>query len=828
MGCFGGDREKGKALPEQSAKWAFITLSDFKCTSNWTPLAYLWLWIMALVGVAVYAVDTFTAINLLVFNRWSSQIKPAIDFEISKWIFAGCILLSWALAFYEWFRAIRVMKRGGVAEGYMDPLAATLYSMKPPQGWRRFLVFSELTKSKKGVDYVAFFVYFAFNGAVRVILAEGPRQFVNGMTLYAVMQADVIPGANAEHSAFSQFWINLKELAEKDEKQAVILFSMLFTLIIWVISALSLLVAIVLYVVFLWHYIPQQDGRLAVYCKRKIDKRLEKIVEHKVKAAMEEEERKTAKEERKADLRRQKTGELPPPRPVVARQPTLPQIPGGTPDPSKGKEDEKMAGAFGLARQDTSTTVSTLPRYESRPPTRSGSDRAQRQPTLPDSSLDFATRPGMPDRTDTQASAWSSAPSYESDAPLLSNAGYAGGRSSPAPPMPPPPAFSRQASEASLGRPMPARQGSHPTVRNQTPVGRMNTFGSQQQQRPFSPMSNAGRSHSRPPPEPRGPPMRSNTGFSFDDQAQPAFNPRAGPTRPYNAPMGPPPRANTADSFRSAPPATRQDSQASMAPSFSRPMYGSLHSHQSSFSRPTPPPAQPQTIPQGQPTNFTDRPFSPAMNDASNFGPPGAESYEMTPQPTYAAFRTASPAPSISPSENPGGYIAFNPQHSEAPTPMQLQPGPRRNLTVASHPPSEDGSYFPTTATAPALDIPQRSATAPHTLSANDNSTPFASRAGDNRLTTGYNDILDDYGHDGGSSAPMSSPSPVLEPSHHPPHFATMQDEYPPQSSQSAVRRPELLVDVAPRAHTAGPVGLPGQQYQQWQGFPGGRYGYEP
>ncbi|KAI6882835.1 hypothetical protein KC334_g16304, partial [Hortaea werneckii] len=91
MGCFGGDREKGKALPEQSAKWAFITLSDFKCTSNWTPLAYLWLWIMALVGVAVYAVDTFTAINLLVFNRWSSQIKPAIDFEISKWIFAGCI-----------------------------------------------------------------------------------------------------------------------------------------------------------------------------------------------------------------------------------------------------------------------------------------------------------------------------------------------------------------------------------------------------------------------------------------------------------------------------------------------------------------------------------------------------------------------------------------------------------------------------------------------------------------------------------------------------------------------------------------------------------------
>ncbi|KAI7098031.1 hypothetical protein KC352_g38463 [Hortaea werneckii] len=216
------------------------------------------------------------------------------------------------------------------------------------------------------------------------------------------------------------------------------------------------------------------------------------------------------------------------------------------------------------------------------------------------------------------------------------------------------------------------------------------------------------------------------------------------------------------------------------------------------------------------------------MNDPSNFGPPGAESYEMTPQPTYAAFRTASPAPSISPSEKPGGYIAFNPQLSEAPPPMQLQPGPRRNLTVASHHPGEDGSYFPTTA--PALDIPQRSATAPHTLSANDDSmAPFASRAGDNRLTTGYNDILDDYVHDGVSSAPMTSPSPVLEASHTPSHFATMQDEYRPQSSQSAVRRPELPVDVAPRAHTAGPVGLSDQQRQweyqqrQWQGYEGGR-----
>ncbi|KAK4905833.1 Potassium transporter [Elasticomyces elasticus] len=138
-----------------------ITLNDFRSTSASTPLAYMWLWFMTIVAVAVYALDTFTAVNLLVFDNWSGQVKPEVHFKYSKWIFAVCICLSWAMCFYEWFRAICVIKRGGVAQSYMDPVAVTLQSMRP-QGWRRFLVFTELTKSKKGADYIAFFVYFAF------------------------------------------------------------------------------------------------------------------------------------------------------------------------------------------------------------------------------------------------------------------------------------------------------------------------------------------------------------------------------------------------------------------------------------------------------------------------------------------------------------------------------------------------------------------------------------------------------------------------------------------------------------------------------------------
>lgn len=115
--------------------------------------------------MAVYTADTFTAVNLLAYDKWSSKIEPAIPLTYSRWIFGVCIIISWALCAYEWFVAIRVIRRESVAESYMAPLAVTLQSMRP-QGWKRFLVFGELTKSKKGTDYIALFVYFQFKGKI--------------------------------------------------------------------------------------------------------------------------------------------------------------------------------------------------------------------------------------------------------------------------------------------------------------------------------------------------------------------------------------------------------------------------------------------------------------------------------------------------------------------------------------------------------------------------------------------------------------------------------------------------------------------------------------
>jgi len=597
MGCF-GDREKG--VPDQTQKWDYITLSDFRANSTSTYLAYGWLWFMAMVSVAVYGLDTSTAVNLLVYNKWNSAVQPALPLKYSRWLFAACIMLSWVLCFYEWQRAYRVIKRGGVADSYMDPLAVTLQSMRS-KGFHRFLVFKDLTKSKKGADYVALFTYFSFQGAVRVICAEGPRQVVNGMTLYAVLQADLIPNSNEAHTGIVQFFLNIQALANSSTTQMVVYVSMLFTLVIWVFSALSLITAAVLYVLFLWHYVPSKDGSLSRYCRRKVDKRLERIVEHKVKAAIEEEEREAQKAERKAERKaeqqRQKNGELAPPKAAyISRKPTLPVLDADDDDPGKD-------GPPPLTRQGTSTTVDTLPLYSGPPSQR---NQSLRQPG----------RPFMPPRNDTVTSSHSNS-TYDSDAPLLANAGYAGDDNLPF--AVPAPAIRHQNSQA-FSRRAPPGATTGPTS-----------------QRSFSPQTRTGTPGS----------MRSMNGSQYG---------------PGNAPQGvrgPPPAGTFPPCGRDQGPPRTQSHNGPGDPlsnTYPRPLNGpgSLDRSQSSYSRPIPGRQLSQTSIQ--------RPFTPS----SGHSPPAsiAESYEMQPQPAHQFFPLTQthPLPPQTQSTQPGGkYVAFKP-----------------------------------------------------------------------------------------------------------------------------------------------------------------------
>lgn len=281
---------------------------------------------------------------------------------------------------------------------------------------------------------------------LRIVFAEGPRQVINALTLYSVLQAKLIPtGDHAPDdgaSPVAQFFINIRILADSSTQQATILFGMLYVLIVWVFTALGLILAGVFYITFLWHHIPSADGSLSKFCQRKIEKRLGQIVRARVEKAI-------AKEhiERVKKIATGGAGAsvgMPSQQMDVKREPTIPVL-----DPNA---DIKPSAPSAPSRQ-TTDSIDARPAspFGFRPASPFAERPASPRPSFAKSALSSepslpglygsGSRPGAPSRNATQTSINSDA-SFSSNAPLLGGAAEMGRtagnrRSPPSGPMPP-------------------------------------------------------------------------------------------------------------------------------------------------------------------------------------------------------------------------------------------------------------------------------------------------------------------------------------------------------------------------------------------------------
>lgn len=643
-------------------------MNDFKGGNIFTYIAYGYLYISLFISIAVYAVDTFTAVQLLAFNTWSSEIQPAISFDVTKWIFSVCIILSFVNLGYEHLRAQMIIRRGSVAESFLDNLAVRLQSIRifgSGKGWRRFLVFAELTKSKKGAEYIALFTYFSFQAWIRIIFCSGPRQVVNAVTLYSVYTAKLqVEGDNFE-SSFESLFAKIKALAEQDYRQALILSGMLFTLVIWVFSALSFILAIMFFVFFLWGWIPREDGGLSGYCERKISKRLMKIVSAKVDAAIADQERQRKKAELKAA---KKTGVLP----AEERQATLPTF--------LGEGDDKLPSMPALKRVDSEQTLAG---YGSRPGTPKdgfelnkmrpmpgrtettsttnsrapliglGADMGQASPSLPSpmygptrngtmtsmSSMRSPMGPPPPlTRVGTGGSNYSGSTLHRTQ---TSNSSLGGYKVSPEGEYPPMPQAMRSPTGSSMGYGMPPRPS--PTPLSRMPTNNSSFGGSEY------PMPQAMRSPAPNSTGPYGMPPRSTPALDgpYDRSASPA------PSRPM------PPRSEYDDNA-SILDAYASNGRASPAPSqMSRPM-GSPYG---------PGPGQGQgaypgrPAPGGYPNRSQTGPMPPR-------GPPGQPQRNMTAPMPQARYGSPAPMAQEQRYQSPApqqGYQNSQPQMYQSP-----------------------------------------------------------------------------------------------------------------------------------------------------------------
>ncbi|KAI5790370.1 hypothetical protein FPQ18DRAFT_34436 [Pyronema domesticum] len=536
MGCCGGSRKPEIVIAEH--KFAYVNLADFKSKSWINYSAYFWIYMGTLISIACYAADIYTAVILLAFNRWTNDTlekTSLIDFDVAKIIFSVCIFFSFILLAIDWFFAVKIIKSDGVAEAYMNVIALRYNCIwggkgTGDSGWKRFLVFSRLTSQRGMVDYIALFTYFAFKGWVRILFAEGPRVVINALVFISVTKADVIVnnGNKGALAGFDKFGKNVQHLYNENKMQVMILGTMAFTSLMWILAIIRLLVAGIVYICYLWHAMSGKQS-LQKYCKDRIDTRMGEIVQKKHDKALKKE-----KEQRKTFLERQPTI------PVLANLDSKPKPLLRYSADSQGSQTNLIPQStatpppsYALNREPTLPIIAEGPRQpRPMPPSRTATTRTNSSSNTQSSrgqndyfdsrrQEPYSAIGGTPGRYQSQSSQHGDAYQMQPLAPARGNNGYGPGIPQgrfPVAPREPPPA-------AMAGMGMPAGYAGGP--RSQTAGPTSGPYGVQRNNTSAF-----------------GPPPRANTAGPMGGYGPP---PNRAPTAgPGAGPYGPPSRTNTA------------------------------------------------------------------------------------------------------------------------------------------------------------------------------------------------------------------------------------------------------------------------------------------
>ncbi|KAF9932349.1 hypothetical protein FBU30_008329 [Linnemannia zychae] len=250
-----------------SHKFEFINITDFHSNSPWTRLRYTWVWIMFFKAILVLCGDIWTCTILIISGAWTSEIKPTIEIPIARWIFMGCILLSFLLLAADFRKASKVIKSQDISYAVSNPIVSGFYCL---QKFDYFCFIEKIRNSSKTHDKLCFFVFFQLKGWKHLVV-QAPRAIINIMTLVAFMKAI---GSDFDHlDEISQILPSLK-LADK-----FTLGVMVFTSLMFIISGLATLIAVILWIPL----VAKVQGNLKEYVCHKMDKRIDNIIKKTTK-----------------------------------------------------------------------------------------------------------------------------------------------------------------------------------------------------------------------------------------------------------------------------------------------------------------------------------------------------------------------------------------------------------------------------------------------------------------------------------------------------------------------------------------------------------------
>ncbi|GAA5995746.1 hypothetical protein JCM5350_005892 [Sporobolomyces pararoseus] len=345
--CCNSAQWKREVVPDH--KFDFIDVKEFHSSSCGTQLQYGWLWILFVKSIAVYIADIYTLVALLASNRWAASILQSeaaqgngassnvleVPFSIGKWIFFGCIIFSFLLLLWEARKARAIVKSRDISYAFTNVMSQNWYALR---SYDHFCFFCQIDNSKKKKDEFAFFIFFTFKGWKRLLLADAPRQVINAITLYSFGKSE-------------NFTTDLSVYFSGSILRDGVIVTMVFTVVMWLGSALLLLIAAICYVPLLCYI----QGNLKEYCCHKVDKRIAELMKRKNRKRLAK-EAEIARKEARGDfshLKDRKTGKI---RGAPLPQPTLPKI---------GLYDDLYSDSGSVSHhplhQQSTTTTTTIP-----------------------------------------------------------------------------------------------------------------------------------------------------------------------------------------------------------------------------------------------------------------------------------------------------------------------------------------------------------------------------------------------------------------------------------------------------------------------------------
>lgn len=271
-----GPKWKREVVPDH--KFDFVDTREFIDNGFLMRMKYLWLYILVLKSFLVYVSDIFTAVTMLTTKTWSNQIFSncaqhkvsgciPIDFNVGKWLFVGCIIFSFLLLAYESRKAKKIIASRDISYAFTNVMANNYYSLR---SYAHFCFFDHISNSTKTSDDFAFFVFFVFKSWKRVLLADGPRQTINALTLYAIYVSQRDQGK----------WYDISKYFKGNQlSTSALTISTFFTVVVFAGSLLLLVVAAICYVPLLCHI----RGNLKEYCCHKVDKRISTVIKRRQK-----------------------------------------------------------------------------------------------------------------------------------------------------------------------------------------------------------------------------------------------------------------------------------------------------------------------------------------------------------------------------------------------------------------------------------------------------------------------------------------------------------------------------------------------------------------